>query len=104
MHFLDARRGTGRHTQLQVAVTEQAGYPIPPEQWKKLNRSVLNRMGAAEDIAGTIIFLASKLGGFITGEDIYVDGGETLHMGHDARDMINPAMFEKRERGDGKNE
>ena len=79
-------------------------YPIPPEQWKKLNRSVLNRMGAAEDIAGTIIFLASKLGGFITGEDIYVDGGETLHMGHDARDMINPAMFEKRERGDGKNE
>ncbi|KRS16960.1 SDR family NAD(P)-dependent oxidoreductase [Roseovarius indicus] len=79
-------------------------YPIPPEQWKQLNRSVLNRMGAAEDIAGTIIFLASKLGGFITGEDIYVDGGETLHMGHDARDMINPAMFEKRERGDGKNE
>ena len=79
-------------------------YPIPPEQWKQLNRSVLNRMGAAEDIAGTIIFLASKLGGFITGEDIYVDGGETLHMGHDARDMINPAMYEKRERGDGKNE
>jgi citronellol/citronellal dehydrogenase len=79
-------------------------YPIPPEQWKKLNRSVLNRMGAAEDIAGTIIFLASKLGGFITGEDIYVDGGETLHMGHDARDMIDPAMFEKRKRGDGKNE
>ncbi len=79
-------------------------YPIPPELWKKLNRSVLNRMGAAEDISGTIIFLASKLGGFITGEDIYVDGGETLHMGHDARDMINPAMFEKRERGDGKNE
>ncbi len=79
-------------------------YPISPEQWKKLNRSVLNRMGMAEDIAGTIIFLASDLGNFITGEDIYVDGGETLHMGHDARDMINPDMFEKRERGDGKNE
>ena len=79
-------------------------YPIPPERWKELNRSVLNRMGMAEDIAGTIIFLASDLGNFITGEDIYVDGGETLHMGHDARDMINPQMFEKRERGDGKNE
>ena len=79
-------------------------YPIPPDRWKDLNRSVLNRMGAAEDIAGTIIFLASDLGNFITGEDIYVDGGETLHMGHDARDMINPDMFEKRERGDGKNE
>ncbi len=85
--------------------TEALGrYPIPPERWKELNRSVLNRMGAAEDIAGTIIFLASRLGGFITGEDIYVDGGETLHLGHDARDMINPEMFEKRERGDGKNE
>jgi citronellol/citronellal dehydrogenase len=85
--------------------TEALGrYPIPPERWKELNRSVLNRMGAAEDIAGTIIFLASRLGNFITGEDVYVDGGETLHLGHDARDMINPEMFEKRERGDGKNE
>jgi citronellol/citronellal dehydrogenase len=85
--------------------TEALGrYPIPTERWKQLNRSVLNRMGAAEDIAGTIIFLASKLGNFMTGEDIYVDGGETLHMGHDARDMINPDMFEKRARGDGKNE
>lgn len=85
--------------------TEALGrYPIPPERWKELNRSVLNRMGAAEDIAGTIIFLASRLGNFMTGEDIYVDGGETLHMGHDARDMINPDMFEKRARGDGRNE
>lgn len=79
-------------------------YPIPPERWQELNRSVLNRMGLAEDIAGTIIFLASELGKFITGEDIYVDGGESLHMGHDARDMIDSQMFEKRERGDGKNE
>jgi citronellol/citronellal dehydrogenase len=85
--------------------TEALGrYPIPPERWKELNRSVLNRMGTAEDIAGTIIFLASRLGNFSTGEDVYVDGGETLHLGHDARDMINPEMFEKRERGDGKNE
>jgi len=82
--------------------TEALGrYPIPPERWKELNRSVLNRMGTPQDIAGTIIFLASELGGFITGEDWYVDGGETLHMGHDARDMINPEMFENRKRGDG---
>ncbi|MBV1904094.1 MAG: SDR family oxidoreductase [Marinosulfonomonas sp.] len=82
--------------------TEALGhYPIPPERWKELNRSVLNRMGTPQDVAGTIIFLASELGGFITGEDWYVDGGETLHMGHDARDMINPEMFDKRKRGDG---
>ncbi|MET4104277.1 citronellol/citronellal dehydrogenase [Roseovarius sp. MBR-78] len=85
--------------------TEALGrYPIPPERWKELNRSVLNRMAVAEDIASTVIFLASRLGDFITDEDIYIGGGETLHMGHDARDMINPEMFEKRERGDGKNE
>ena len=83
--------------------TEALGrYPITPEQWQMLNRSVLNRMGTAEDISGMIIYLASKLGGFITGEDVYVDGGETLHLGHDARDMINPDLFEKRKRGDGK--
>lgn len=85
--------------------TEALGrYPIPPEKWQELNRSVLNRMGAAEDVAGTIIFLASKLGSFITGEDVYVDGGETLHLGHDARGMIHPGMFQERQRGDGKHE
>lgn len=83
--------------------TEALGrYPIPPERWHELNRSVLNRMGAAQDVAGTIVFLASKLGGFITGEDVYVDGGETLHMGHDARDMIHADMFHARKRGDGR--
>jgi citronellol/citronellal dehydrogenase len=83
--------------------TEALGrYPIPLERWRDLNRSVLNRMGAAEDISGAIIFLASKIGGFITGEDLYVDGGETLHLGHDAREMIHPEMFQKRQRADGK--
>ena len=74
-----------------------ARYPIPPEMWQQLNRSVLNRIGSPQDVAGTVIFLASKLGGFITGEDWYVDGGETLHMGHDARDLINPEKFAARQ-------
>jgi citronellol/citronellal dehydrogenase len=86
-------------------MTEALGrYPIPPEKWRELNRSVLNRTGVAEDVAATIIFLASRLGEFITGEDVYVDGGETLHLGHDARDMIIPDMFKNRQRGDGNNE
>ena len=82
--------------------TEALGhYPIPQDMWTKLNRSVMNRMGATDDIAGAIIFLASKIGGFITGEELYVDGGETLHLAHDMRDMINPEMFANRKRGDG---
>ena len=81
--------------------TEALGrYPIPPQKWNEFNRSVLNRMGAPEDVAGAIVFLASKLGNFITGADWYVAAGETLHLAPDARDMINTEMFANRQRGD----
>ncbi len=83
--------------------TEALGrYPIPPEDWVRLNRNVLGRMGSVEDISAAIIFLASPLGQFVTGEDWYIDGGETLHLAHDARDMIDAVKFAKRERGDAK--
>ena len=83
--------------------TEALGrYPIPPEDWIRLNRNVLGRMGSVEDISAAIIFLASPLGQFVTGEDWYIDGGETLHLAHDARDMIDAVKFAKRERGDAK--
>ena len=83
--------------------TEAMGhYPIAPEQWLKLNRNIMGHMGDVEDIAAAIIFLASPLGKFVTGEEWYIDGGETLHLAHDARQMIDAMMFAKRERGDGK--
>jgi citronellol/citronellal dehydrogenase len=72
-------------------------YPIEPEQWLKLNRNVLGHMGDVEDISAAIIFLSSPLGKFVTGEEWYVDGGETLHLAHDARQMIDAAKFSKRE-------
>ena len=31
----------------------------------------------------------------------HLDAGETLHLGHDARDMINAKMFANRQRADG---
>ena len=83
-----------------VRTAAMGHYPIAPELWLKLNRNIMGHMGDVEDVAGTIIFLASSLGKFVTGEEWYVDGGETLHLAHDARQMINPAMFAKRERGD----
>jgi citronellol/citronellal dehydrogenase len=83
--------------------TEAMGhYPITPEQWLKLNRNIMGHMGDVEDIAAGIIFLASPLGKFVTGEEWYIDGGETLHLAHDARQMIDAMMFARRERGDGK--
>lgn len=72
-------------------------YPIEPEQWLKLNRNVLGHMGDVEDISAAIIFLSSPLGKFVTGEEWYVDGGETLHLAHDARQMIDAVKFSRRE-------
>jgi citronellol/citronellal dehydrogenase len=59
-------------------------------------------MGNVQDISAAIIFLSSPLGQFVTGEEWYIDGGETLHLAHDARQMIDAMKFSKRERGDGK--
>jgi citronellol/citronellal dehydrogenase len=72
-------------------------YPIDPEQWLKLNRNVMGHMGDVGDISAAIIFLSSSLGKFVTGEEWYIDGGETLHLAHDARQMIDAVKFSKRE-------
>ncbi len=72
-------------------------YPIEREQWLKLNRNVLGHMGDVEDISAAIIFLSSPLGKFVTGEEWYIDGGETLHLAHDARQMIDAIKFSRRE-------
>lgn len=42
------------------------------------SRTPLGRVGEAEDIAGTAVFLASKAAAYITGQTIVVDGGITI--------------------------
>ncbi len=42
---------------------------------KSIDQSALKRMGKAEEVAMTAVFLASDESAFITGEDIRVDGG-----------------------------
>jgi len=75
-------------------------YPIPADQWGNCDRNLLGRMGEPNDIANMVVYLASPMARFITGEEFYVDGGETLHLGHDAREMIDPEMFKNRQRAD----
>ncbi len=41
----------------------------------RANRTILKRWGFPEDLVGVIIFLASDASSYITGQDIYVDGG-----------------------------
>ena len=39
------------------------------------DRTILGRWGQPEDLIGVIIFLLSNASSYITGQDIYVDGG-----------------------------
>ena len=45
------------------------------EERKK--KTFLNRWGTPEDVAAAVLFLASDASSYITGQDIYVDGGWT---------------------------
>ncbi len=52
----------------------------------------LQRIGESEDIAGTVIFLASRAGSFVTGETIMVDGGNSQLSPPQSAGAANPAM------------
>ncbi|GGN07363.1 oxidoreductase [Dyadobacter beijingensis] len=44
------------------------------------SRSALQRLGNAEEVANTVLFLASDAAGYINGADIAVDGGSIQYM------------------------
>jgi 3-oxoacyl-[acyl-carrier protein] reductase len=43
------------------------------------DRIPLARLGTSDDIAAAVVFLASDLGGYITGETLNVNGGLAMH-------------------------
>jgi 3-oxoacyl-[acyl-carrier protein] reductase len=49
-----------------------------PEKQKLAAESPMQRWGLPEEVAGTILFLASDLAGYITGQTIVVDGGKVI--------------------------
>jgi NAD(P)-dependent dehydrogenase (short-subunit alcohol dehydrogenase family) len=59
---------TERHADVPQADKDQYATSVP-----------LKRMGQPEEIAQTVAFLASDAAGFITGQKLSVNGGNTLH-------------------------
>jgi NAD(P)-dependent dehydrogenase (short-subunit alcohol dehydrogenase family) len=51
---------------------------VPENRQRNINKTALKRLGTPYDIAGAVVFLASDLAAYITGQTIYVDGGWTL--------------------------
>lgn len=49
---------------------------------KRMAQTPLRRVGDAHEIAGIAVMLASKAGGFITGQNIIADGGTTISDGN----------------------
>ena len=51
---------------------------IEHEEKDMIARCPLGRLGVAEDMAGTAIYLASRAGAYVNGEIVRVDGGTIL--------------------------
>ena len=50
-----------------------------PELYNNILKSIpFGRMGAPQDVANVVLFLASPLAGWITGQTVCVDGGQLL--------------------------
>ena len=64
---------------IETALTQPI-LEVFPEQRERFARDTpLARMGTPEDVADVVIFLCSDLARFVTGQNLVVDGGLTLH-------------------------
>lgn len=63
---------------IRSALTEP-WFMLPGEIDRQVGNTPLGRIGEPEDIADVVVFLCSDLARFVTGQNLVVDGGMTLH-------------------------
>jgi NAD(P)-dependent dehydrogenase (short-subunit alcohol dehydrogenase family) len=54
-------------------------FQIPGEEQRNIDRTPLKRLGDPDDIAKVVVFLCSDQASYVTGQNLVVDGGMTLH-------------------------
>ena len=64
---------------LTVAPGEIETAMLSPETAVLLPRIPLNRLGEPEDVAGTIYFLCTDDAAYVTGTEIFVNGGQHVY-------------------------
>jgi len=56
----------------------KGSFEDPEKQKQRSDRTILGRWGEPRDLAGIVIYLASDASAYVTGQDIYVDGGWSI--------------------------
>ena len=74
-----ARHGITINAVLPGNVLTEGLNEMGPDYLEQMTRSVpLRRLGSVRDIGWAALFLASREAGFITGQTLVIDGGQTL--------------------------